>query len=219
MRFYRRFLLISMLALQTQLLLACVVIPEYPTLLPPLVPGNERFLSHQCPNLAGQYSDKGVAFSPNGKSAGEVSLSQLLHKDDVYFAQAEAVSVVGPEHDAVEITSLRNEEPFAVWRMESIEKGSAKSLENDRLMAEYYLCERGFVRLPREYFFGGDHLGIGGSSDFLRARKAVDGSLMIFHRAAGGGLLLFIPIPTRRPITLWYRFPPADLAVPHAAAR
>jgi hypothetical protein len=205
---FRRFFLLSVTVAELQFIIGCAVIPDFPQELPRLVAGDEKFTS-ACPDLAGRYRDKGEAFSPEGNRAGEVSLSQILHGDDAAFAEAESVVAVA-DRDSIEIRSLKNGAPFALWRTTYLTREKYLS-EGGRASLDSYICTRGFVQITRENHLQGEPLGAGVGSDLVFLRKAVDGSMIVLHRADAGALILWIvPVPLRRPIKLWYRFPPAD---------
>ena len=51
------------------------------------------------PVIAGRYTDKGEAFTVNGQSVGQVSITQLLFGD----AAADTVTVLEPELDMIKI--------------------------------------------------------------------------------------------------------------------
>jgi hypothetical protein len=61
-------------------LFGCAVIPNYPSQLSPLVPGDTK--TDVCPEIADRYSDKGIASLPEGKSSGYVPLTRMLHDND-----------------------------------------------------------------------------------------------------------------------------------------
>ena len=202
-----RTLLIVSLAIV--LLSSCAVIPEYPPQLPPLVEADETL--ERCPAIAGRYRDEGTVVSLDGKVLGHISLTQLLHGSTAQAA-AEVVDVIGPKDDLVEIQSWRHGVQSATWRQAKITK--ELYLEKGESSAgESYLCERGFVRLGRQYrvSYVSPVPVVSISSDFLWLRRAVDGSLIALHRAGAGALVGFVlPVPTDKGHTLWYRFPPAQ---------
>jgi len=61
-------------------LVGCAVISNDPSLLSPLVPVDTK--TGVFPDIAGCNSDKGVVISPEGKSLGDVSLTQILYEND-----------------------------------------------------------------------------------------------------------------------------------------
>ncbi len=61
-------------------LFGCAVIPNDPSQLSPLVPGDTK--TDIFPDIAGCNSDKGIVISPGGKSSGDVSLAQILYEND-----------------------------------------------------------------------------------------------------------------------------------------
>ncbi len=61
-------------------LFGCAVIPNYPSQLSPLVPGDTK--TDVCPDIAECYPDKGIAIPPEGKSLGYASLTRILHDND-----------------------------------------------------------------------------------------------------------------------------------------
>ena len=58
----------------------CAAIPNYSSQLSPLVPGDTK--TDVCPDMVECYPDKGITISPEGKSLGYVSLTQILHDND-----------------------------------------------------------------------------------------------------------------------------------------
>jgi len=61
-------------------LFGCAVIPDDPPQLSPLVPGDTK--TGVFPDIAGCNSDKGIVISPEGKSLGYASLTQILYEND-----------------------------------------------------------------------------------------------------------------------------------------
>jgi len=61
-------------------LFGCTVIPNDPSQLSPLVPGDTK--ADVFPDIAGYNSDKKIVISPEGKSLGYVSLTQILYEND-----------------------------------------------------------------------------------------------------------------------------------------
>jgi hypothetical protein len=61
-------------------LFGCAVIPNDPSQLSPLVPGDTK--TGVFPDIAGCNSDKGIVIAPEGKSLGYVSLTQILYEND-----------------------------------------------------------------------------------------------------------------------------------------
>ena len=61
-------------------LLGCAVIPNDPSQLSPLVPGDTK--TDIFPDIAGCNSDKGSVISSEGKSSGYVSWTQILYEND-----------------------------------------------------------------------------------------------------------------------------------------
>jgi len=61
-------------------LFGCAVIPNDPPQLSSLVPGDTK--TDAVPDIAGCNSDKGIVISPEGKSLGHVSLTQILYEND-----------------------------------------------------------------------------------------------------------------------------------------
>lgn len=191
------------------LLTGCCVIPKYPSQLPPMVACETKLGA--CPEIAGHYLDKGEACTIKGKSKGTASLSQLLHDKDSAMTNADDVTVIGPQQDVIEITSLRNGEPFATLRQPKFTT-KAYLAKGDPALAETYLCEKGFVRLRLEQSSSGCAAGIAVFSDGLWARKAVDGSLIVLHKWGGGGIIAIVPFAYGK--TRWCRFPPVEENAP-----
>ena len=187
------------------LLTACAVIPAYPPGLPSLVPADTTL--EACPVIAGRYADVGDATAEDGRSQGSVSLTRLLHPELTSSETPDTVVVGGPEHDLVEIESLKGHVRVAVWRQPKITK-EAYLAKGDRVVAETYLCQEGFVRLGRTYDVGAaPPVFFGFMNDFLWLRKASDGSLIVLRTSAD--VLLVGPVPAGKIDKVWYRFPPA----------
>ena len=186
---------------------SCSPIPNYPAQFPALaLSAEETAVRHppldrplvpqplKCPNIAGRYSDKGRALSPNGKELGQISLTQILHWNDPRIAatatNADTVVVIGPEEDVIEIQSWQGAVQVSTWRQHRLPQEEP----GGRVVGATFICERGFVRLARSYH--GDWSGLG--SDFLWVRRAVDGSLIAYHHVGGAGE------------NAWYRFLPVS---------
>ena len=206
---------------QMQLLTGCALIfrPEYPSQLPPLLSGEVN--SGLCPDITGHYSDKGKVLTPKGETAGEVSLSQLLHNDDPCFAQADSVVVLGPKQVLVpgyeaqemfEIKSLKNGQPFATWRQPLFKLGVTIDSRQS------YNCQRGFVEILRYVSYGGIYFtAVWENHDYLWLRQAIDGSLIVLHKDCSLGAIVVVPFATER--DLWYRFPPVPEGIPYEMNR
>lgn len=189
----------------------CAGIPKYPSQLPPLVQAETN--TEVCPDISGRYADKGISISPEGKELGEVSLTEIIHQEKYLWnpkkrTNADRVVVIGPKADTFAIQSWQGGMQVDSW---SVTGGNYFSFQAN--MEGNFFCEWGFVRFPREYTFDGDIISFGNKSDFLRFRKAVDGSLIVWHKAGEWGLLFI-----RSPIwhtkhNEWYRFPPVGQRV------
>jgi len=190
------------------MLTSCSVIPPYPENLPVLVEADT--VLEVCPSIAGRFSDAGSATAPDGRLLGHISLTQLLHPSLPDSEKVDAVVVRDQEIDLVEVESFREEAQVAIWRQPKVTK-DAYVAKGDRVIAETYLCEQGFVRLGRRYDVGlGRAPGlfiISIDSDFLWLRKSVDGSLIVLHQRGKGALINFL-LPVGQGDKIWYRFPP-----------
>ena len=186
---------------------SCSVIPAYPESFPVLAAADTGL--EVCPSISGRFSDAGSATAPDGRLLGHVSLTQLLHPALPGSEKADAVVVRGPEFDLVELESFREEAQVAIWRQPKVTK-DAYVAKGDRVVAETYLCQEGFVRLGRRYDVGGAGapglVNLGFHSDFLWLRKSVDGSLIVLHTIAKGAVINFV-LPVWQGDKFWYRFP------------
>ncbi len=199
------------------LLSGCFTVPQYPSSFPPLVQADTAL--EACPPIAGAFSDTGNAATPDGRSLGSVSLTRLLHSRAREIDGADLVLVKGPEGDVVEIESFAGERRLATWRQPKVSK-EAYLAKGDRVVAETYLCQDGFVRLGRQYGVGGGGapglVVLGVRSDFLWLRKAIDGSLVVLHTNYDYAVInLLLPVGDVEKI--WYRFPPANRSAPKAS--
>jgi hypothetical protein len=204
----------------------CAVIPDYPSQFPPLVSMVENtgprtsldrlFIPHQleCSEIAGRYSDKGIAITPNGNSLGPVSLTRILHerRNPIVASPetADTIVVIGPEQDVLKIQSWKGSMQVAALEQSSIDKTNYTEFET------HYYCEpRGFIILTRSHSGGASQIGVASGGDYLRLRKAVDGSLIVYHHAGGGGLIFIIPFwyTTQN---VWYRFPLVVEGIQHS---
>lgn len=207
-RQYKGIRLCWLLLVGLVMLTSCSVIPPYPESLPALVEADT--VLEVCPPIAGRFSDVGNATTPDGRLLGHVSLTQLLHPALLGSEQADVVVVRGPELELVEIESFRGEAQVAAWRQPKVTKDAYLS-KGDRVVAETYLCQKGFVRLGRRYDVG-VCLWVPGlcfDTDFLWLRKSVDGSLIVLH-TLGEGALIYLALPVGQGDKIWYRFPPAQ---------
>jgi len=192
-------------------LAGCFTIPEYPSSLPALTKVDTKL--EVCPPIAGIYRDEGAAIAPDGRALGTVSLTVLLHSKAAKIEAANLVLVKGPEGDIVEIGSYQGPRRVADWRQTKVTK-EAYLAKGDRVVAETYLCQEGFVRLGRTYGVGAvgtpGLLVFGVKSDYLRLRRAGDGSLIVLHTNWEYASIDLV-IPVGGVDKIWYRFPPATL--------
>ncbi len=186
---------------------SCFAIPAYPESFPVLAAADTGL--EVCPSISGRFSDVGSAIAPDGRLLGHVSLTQLLHPALFGSEKADAVVVRGPEFDLVELESFRDGAQVATWRQPKVTK-DAYVAKGDRVVAETYLCQEGFVRLGLRYDVGGGGAPglfiLGFHSDFLWLRKSVDGSLIVLHTIAKGAVIKFV-LPVGQGDKIWYRFP------------
>lgn len=200
----------------TALLAGCFTIPQYPASLPALA--NADTTIEVCPPIAGAFLDAGTATAPDGRNLGSVSLTRLLHSRDNEIDGADVVLVKGPEGDVVEIESFLGQRRLGTWRQSKVSK-EAYLAKGDRVVAETYLCQDGFVRLGRQYSVGGGGspglVVLGVKSDFLWLRKATDGSLIALHTNYDYVAINLI-LPVGNADKLWYRFLPAVPPLPRA---
>ena len=135
--------------------------------------------------------------SPSGKELGQVSLAQILHWKDAHVAatakNVDSVEVSGPKEDVIEIQSWQGSVQVASWRQHRL---PPKKEPTGKAIGSTFICERSFVRLARSY--RGDWSGLG--SDFLWLRKAVDGSLVVYHNVGSAS----------EGENAWYRFLPVE---------
>jgi hypothetical protein len=193
-------------------LTSCGNIPQYPAVMPALAQAVPAL--DVCPAIAGVYADTGTAVTPDGRTLGSVSLTRLLHPDRSFAEKADVVVVKGPERDLVEIDALAGKTQLAIWRQSKVTR-EAYLAKGDRVAGEMYGCQEGFVRLGRQYNFGGGGappaLGVfWWKADFLWLRKAVDGSLVILHTDYDYAAIEFI-VPVGTADKVWYQFPPAPV--------
>ena len=196
-------------------LVGCAYIPNYPPQLSPLTSADTTI--EVCPNISGRYADKGLAISPDGQALGEVSLIKIFHEKYYdkfpYFKDADTVIVMAPEKDVIEIQSLQGEKHIATWKQAKYDDRRRKGNFSDE-MGKTYGCISGFVRLARSYAFDATYGALYGASDFLYARKAVDGSLSIYHRAGWAVIVFLIPV-WHMEHNEWYSFPPVEQNIQH----
>jgi hypothetical protein len=196
-------------------LTGCAHIPNYPSQLSPLTSADTKF--EVCPDIGGRYSDKGISISPDGKELGEVSLTQILHEKyfnkALNFMNADTIEVIGPEHDAIEIQSWQGEKQVTTWKQARFDEWRRQGNYSDELGTKFY-CQSGFFRLARSNTFDATYYAFGVSNDFLWARKAVDGSLSVYHRAGWAVFILLIPI-WHIEHNEWYSFRPVEQSIQH----
>ncbi len=194
---------------------SCAYIPNYPSQLSPLTSADTKL--EVCPDISGRFADKGLAISPDGQALGEVSLTQILHEkyyDKVpYLKDADTVTVMAPENDVIEIQSLQGGKQIATWKQAKYDDRRRKGNVSDE-MGKTYGCISGFVRLARSYAFDATYGALFGASDFLSARKAVDGSLSVYHRAGWYVIVFLLPV-WHMEHNEWYSFRPAEQSIQH----
>ena len=204
-------ILITLLAILS--LTGCAHIPNYPSQLSPLTSADTNL--EVCPDISGRYSAKGIAISPDGKALGEVSLTQILHEKSydkvLTLKNADTVAVIGPKQDAIEIQSWQGRKQIATWKQARFDDWRRQGSYSDEVGKKYY-CQSGFVRLARSNTFDVTYYAFGGSNDFLWARKAMDGSLSIYHRAGWAAFILLIPIGHIEH-NEWYSFPMVEQSI------
>ena len=187
----------------------CAVIPEYPSQLPPLVPTAEKTGQNRPPldrllaphtyeslELGGRYLNKGTATSPNGRELGTLFFSDIIYEDDPQTAanlkNADAFVVTQPAKGLVRVEFRQGSRLLGTW----LKTGDAT-------------YGRGFMELPRhpEETAAGS-VGFIVENDRFWIRKAVDGSLIVLHRAGTVGLIVVVPF-AKMEHNAWYRFLPA----------
>jgi hypothetical protein len=186
-------------------LAGCSTIPPQPSNLPALVPSEYKL--EVCPEIAGRYTDMGSVTTEDGKSLGSVSLTKLLHPNLTNTETPDTVIVRGPERDIVEIESFKGQAQIAIFRQPKI-SDEIYLAKGDRAVGITYLCEKGFVRLGRSYnedvvtpvFIIG--------SDWMYFRKAMDGSLIVYHQIYNTFIIGVVPVA--KGTKLWYHFLPVS---------
>jgi hypothetical protein len=165
----------------------CRVIPGYPPQLPPLA--TVETLRGAAPDITGRFSNKGEAFSPDGRAMGEVSLSDLIYGTEGAgpgaIRRPDAVAILGPTNAVLTLKFLeRNQVVSAVWRRDG----------HPYATPDTYVGNKGFNWLIVRTEHGGA-AGIGGyaSEESIWLRKARDGSLIVLHRKVATGMALIVP--------------------------
>lgn len=208
-------------------LTGCATAPAYPPQWPALAPAPAK--SAEYAPIAGRYADKGVIFSTDGESLGEVSLTEVLHEHD----RPPFLAAFSPRRERLflhHIQSLTNA-AVVVVAGPKVEKSwyglrnnlyDVQSWHGQTLLATSQMKQVGRLYYSLNGFdsfllnSGGENFGtLGGESseDLLLLRKATDGSLIALRHNIGGGFLLIIPFWWRE--NVWYRFPPVgDVTTP-----
>jgi hypothetical protein len=190
----------------------CAGIPSYPSHLPALTLADKE--TERTPALAGCYADRGTAFSKDGKPLGQTSLTHLLYKQEarhrVGLTNSNTVVVLGPQNDVLEVQSWQGDTRLATrsWQKLTGKAITAINKVGGSPDRETYRWHKGFVMLfidaEADVFFP----FMVTSDESLQFRKAVDGSLIVFHRDAGALVFVFVPVWHRQDV--WYRFPPVN---------
>jgi hypothetical protein len=175
---------------------------ERPSQIPAFAPGDEKLMS--CPRIAGRYMDKGEAFTVKGQSVGQVSLSQLLFGDNPAYAAADAVTMLEPESDVIDIHFFKEGQSLAVQRFSKYTWGKGWNWDH-RVYSQPYYCVNGFLQIDR----GAEHHGAQGLGMFVAGkgcllRKAVDGSLIVLQRENSLGIVVIVPFGAKQDI--WCHF-------------
>lgn len=182
----------------------CVVIPTYPTALPPLMPADPAY--GVAPDLSGRYADRGEGFTPDGESAGESSLAALLLPNAASPPVADAVLVTGPAKGLLRFAFFQGQEP--VSRQER-QEGTPQT----GATASTYIADQGYVYLQTDSLQGGAAgIGAAAGEKGLWMRRAGDGSLIVLHRHWIGGIVAIIPFWSTG--STWYRFAPVPEPAP-----
>jgi len=205
-RAYYRGLCLTLLAVaQIAFVSGCAVTPKYPSRLPAFTPGEEKLTS--CPIIAGRYADKGEAFTVEGQSIGEVSLSKLLYGDNPAWASADIVRVLEPEPDVIEIQCFKQGQSLAAHRFSKYTWAKGWNWDS-RVLGQPYYCVKGFVELGSgtESHTGAPALGMYVTEKGFLWRKAVDGSLIALQNESILGIAVIVPFRVRR--CTWCRFTP-----------
>lgn len=184
---------------------------ERPSQIPAFAPGEEKLMS--CPRITGRYADKGEAFTVKGQSVGQVSLFQLLFGNDPACAAADAVTVLEPELDVIDIHFFKEGQPLATRRFSKYTWEKGWNWDH-RVLGQPYYCVNGFLEIDR----GAEHHGAQGLGMFVAGkscllRKAVDGSLIVLQRESALGIVVIVPFAARQDI--WCRFPPIEAGAQH----
>ncbi len=208
------------------LVCGCAAISRHPAQIPAFVSGNEQY--GVAPKISGSYTNKGEAFTVEGKSLGTVLLSRLLlvdvprasswqggvsnkvsalYGDDPARPAADSVTVLEPEPDVFEMQFSSHGQSVATRRFS---KYTSQWTWDSAKLGQPYNAVEGFVNITTREEHGGASGYSGGGGMYQEGeecflRKAVDGSLIVLHRAQGFGLLLIVPFGGRE--DFWCRFP------------
>jgi len=133
---------------------------ERPSQIPAFAPGDEQLTS--CPIIVGRYADKGEAFTEKGGSVGQVSLFQLLFGDDSTYASANAVMVLEPEPDVINIQFFKDRQSLTARRFSKYIWRKGWNWDHSVYGQPYYFVN-GFLQIDSGAHHGGAQ-GIGLSS-------------------------------------------------------
>jgi len=201
-------LLISLLAAG---LCGCAITPKRPPQIPAFAAADEKFGS--CPKIMGRYSDSGQAFTNQGISAGQMSLSKLLFGSDLACVEADSVNVVEPEPEMIDFQFCKDGQPVATrrvskytWNRATGGYGVFENWDSSKYGQPYYSV-KGFMDIPiKESHGGAAGVGMYVSGTDCLLRKGIDGSLVVVQKDSGFGVVVIVPFWSSH--CTWYRFPP-----------
>jgi len=157
----------------------------------------------------GRYSDSGQAFTNQGISAGQMSLSKLLFGSDQACVEADSVNVVEPEPEVIDFQFCKDGQPVATrrvskytWKRATGGHGVFENWDSSKYGQPYYSV-KGFLDIPIKESHDGPGIYFG--TDYL-LRKAIDGSLIVVQKDSGFGVVVAVPVWGSH--CTWYRFPP-----------
>lgn len=231
----RHALLAVLCALAPILFAGGCALPRPPVQISAFVPKDAH--SEATPNIAGTYANQGDAFTVKGENLGPVLLSRLLLIDKLparswqggisnqvnalygvnpAYAAADSVVVVKKEADMIETQFFKQGQAVTGRRFSKYSWNRATSKGwgifanwDQSKYGEPYFVVKGFLDITTQEEHAGA-AGIGfyqkGNECFLR--KAVDGSLIVLHRAQLFGAVEIVPFWSNDYI--WCRFPPIE---------
>lgn len=179
--------------------------PERPAVMPAFAGGDEQPATPF--GIAGEYVDEGEAFGADGTPLGPVSLSKLLLGEDPALAGTDAVAVLSPAPDIMELRPLRAGQPLTTRRFSEYTWSKARAWDANEFGQPYYPAN-GFLSIDR----GVEHAGAAGIGMYAAGgscllRKGIDGSLIVLRQDVAFGVVVVVPFAKRQDV--WARFAPA----------